>query len=84
MHVCICVCVCVCSESMLRVWDLLLFEGSKALFRTSLALLSINAKTLSDLATAVQQVLVAVFVAVPVPVPVLVAVAVAALVAAAV
>ena len=27
------------SESMLRVWDLLLFEGSKTLFRTSLALL---------------------------------------------
>eukprot|EP00961_Rhodomonas_salina_P221913 3000928-Rhodomonas_salina.1 len=27
---------------MLRVWDLLLFEGSKTLFRTSLALLLLH------------------------------------------
>jgi hypothetical protein len=43
------------SESMLRVWDLLLFEGGKTLFRTSLALLRINAKSLADLATAVRE-----------------------------
>ncbi|EKX33299.1 hypothetical protein GUITHDRAFT_58412, partial [Guillardia theta CCMP2712] len=43
------------SESMLRAWDLLLFEGSKTLFRISLALLKLYSKQLSDLATAVEQ-----------------------------
>jgi hypothetical protein len=41
---------------MLRVWDLLLFEGAKTLFRTALALLFLNSKTLADLAHAVQEV----------------------------
>eukprot|EP00288_Rhodomonas_lens_P004563 CAMPEP_0177717314 /NCGR_PEP_ID=MMETSP0484_2-20121128/14968_1 /TAXON_ID=354590 /ORGANISM="Rhodomonas lens, Strain RHODO" /LENGTH=368 /DNA_ID=CAMNT_0019229385 /DNA_START=69 /DNA_END=1171 /DNA_ORIENTATION=- len=47
------------SESMLRVWDLLLFEGSKTLFRTSLALLLLHSKLFADLVNAVDQGLIA-------------------------
>jgi hypothetical protein len=40
---------------MLRVWDLVFFEGSKALFRVSLALLRTHRKKLDDLVTAISQ-----------------------------
>lgn len=40
---------------MLRVWDLVFFEGSKALFRVSLALLKTHQKKLEDLVTAISQ-----------------------------
>jgi hypothetical protein len=40
---------------MMRVWDLVFFEGSKALFRVSLALLKTHRKKLDDLVTAISQ-----------------------------
>ena len=56
---CVCVCVCVVdyhlsfSQTMLRIWDTFLYEGSKVLFRFAIAIFKFNEEELLACGTSI-------------------------------